>query len=153
MLSKKDALIVSQLRASARKNLTAISKETRIPVSTLFDKLKKLEKICILKHTSLLDFNVLGYSTRANIMLKSGKKDKEALAEYLSKNESVNSVFKITNGYDFMVEGIFKTIKELEIFLDALDERFSISKKQVYYIIDELKREEFMANSNLVTFG
>lgn len=149
MLSAKDLLIMSNLRRSARKNLTSISRETRIPVSTLFDKLKKFEKSVITKHTSLIDFNKLGYTTRANILLKVNRDDKDNLGRYLQMNEQVNSVFKITNGYDYFVEGIFKTIKDLEIFLDSIEGDYKISKKDVFYILDELKREEFLADPEM----
>lgn len=149
MLSAKDLLIMSNLRKSARRNLTSISRETRIPVSTLFDKLKKFEKSVITKHTSLIDFNQLGYTTRANILLKVNRNDKDSLGRFLQMNDQVNSVFKITNGYDFFVEGIFKTIKDLESFLDNLEGDYKISKKDVFYILDELKREEFLANPEI----
>lgn len=149
MLSQKDMLFVSSLRKSARKNLTKISKELSIPVSTLFEKLKKLESALIVKHTAILDFNKLGYTTRAKMLLKVGKKDREKVREMLSKSEHVNSVYKITNGYDFLVEGIFRSLKELEAFSENLEERFQITKKNVYFIIDDIKREKFLSDVEL----
>ncbi|MGM5482130.1 MAG: Lrp/AsnC ligand binding domain-containing protein [Nanobdellota archaeon] len=149
MISKKELLFVSSLRKSARKNLTKISKELSIPVSTLFEKLKKLEKALIVKHTALLDFNKLGYTTRAKILLKVNKKDKDTIKEALTKSEHVNSIYKITNGYDYLVEGIFKSLKELEEFSEKLEERFSITKKNVFFVIDDIKRENFLSNVEL----
>lgn len=149
MLSKKDLLFVSSLRQSARKNLTKISKELSIPVSTLFEKLKKLENALIVKHTAILDFNKLGYTTRAKILLKVGKKDRDKVREMLAKSEHVNSVYKITNGYDFLVEGVFKSLKELENFSESLEEKYSITKKNVYFIIDDIKREKFLSDMEL----
>jgi len=148
---KKDLLIMSHFRHNARKNLTAISKETRIPVSTLFNKLKIFETNIIKRHTSLLDFSKLGYGAVANIMIKSSKNSKVELAKYLQKNQHVNSLSKITNGYDFMVEGIFESIFELEGFLEAIEEKFKILKKDVFYVIEDMKREEFMADQNLLS--
>jgi hypothetical protein len=45
-----------------------------------------------------------------------------------------------------MIEGIFKHIKDLEDFMEILEEKFPIKSKQVFYIIDDIKREEFMAD-------
>jgi len=148
MISKKDILIMSNLRSNARISLTNLSKKTKIPISTLFDRLRNQEKDLILKHTALLDFNKLGYSTRAHIIIKVSKPDRDRIKEHLSKHQNVNSFYKINNGYDFMVEGIFKHIKDMEDFLENLDERYDILDRRSYYIIDEIKREEFLADEH-----
>ncbi|MFW6449677.1 MAG: Lrp/AsnC ligand binding domain-containing protein [Nanoarchaeota archaeon] len=149
MISDKELLFVSSLRKSARKTLTKISKELNIPVSTLFEKLKKLEKALIVKHTAILDFNKLGYTTRAKILLKVSKKDREKLREMLSKSEYVNSLYKITNGFDFLVEGIFESLQQMENFIEELEDRFQITKKNLYFVIDDVKREKFLSDVEL----
>ena len=149
-MNKKDLLIITHLRNNARMPLTRLSRKTSIPVSTLFDRLKANENKVIVKHTSLLDFAKLGYNTRANITLKVDKDDKDLLRDYLMKHQSVNSVYKINNGFDFMVEGIFRQIKDMEIFLDELDSKFKITDKKTFFIIDDLKRESFMANPDWI---
>ncbi|HIJ01446.1 TPA: hypothetical protein HA363_02255, partial [Candidatus Woesearchaeota archaeon] len=59
--TKKDVLLMSFFRNNARENLTRISRITRIPVSTIFDKLRDYEKELVKKHTTLLDFRKLGF--------------------------------------------------------------------------------------------
>ena len=76
-MKKTDLLIISSLRQNAREKLTNMSKKTRIPVSTLFDRIRMHEGKLIKKHTALIDFNKLGYNTRANIILKVKKTDRE----------------------------------------------------------------------------
>jgi len=141
---------MSHLRNDARKNLTAISKETSIPVSTLFIWLKRFENRVIRKHTALLDFSKLGFNNIAKIMLKVDKQCKNEIGTYLSNAPAINSVCKITNGYDFMVEGIFRDIHDLEEFLEKLDDRFKIKKRDVYYVLEDMMREEFLTNRNLI---
>lgn len=150
MLSKKELLLMAYLRQNARETLTKLSRKTNVPISTIYDKLKQYENDIIKKHTSLLDFNRLGYTTRATIMLKVDKEIKMDIREFLTNSRSINSIFKINNGFDFLLEGIFKEIKELEDFLDRLDEKFKIKNKQVYYIIEDIKREGFMADPTLL---
>ena len=149
-MNKKDLKILSELRQNARMSLTKMSKKTQIPVSTIFDRLKLNEKNIIIKHTSLLDFNKLGYNTRANITIKVNKEDKETLKQHLIRHHQINSVYKINNGFDFMVEGIFKHIIEMEDFLEQLEQKFNIIDKKSFFIIEDIKREAFLTNTNLV---
>jgi DNA-binding Lrp family transcriptional regulator len=148
MTSKKDLLIITNLRNNARMPLTKMSKNTHIPVSTIFDRLKVND--IIVKHTSLIDFAKLGYKVRAQIAFKVDIEDKEALREFFMKSEVCNSVLKINNGYDFMIEGVFREIKEMEDFLENLDQKFRIIEKTTFYIIEDLKKEAFMSNPNLI---
>lgn len=146
----KDLKILSYLRKDARMSLTVMSKKTSIPISTIFDKLKLFQDSVVKRYTSLLDFAKLGYATRASIMIAVEKDDKEQLKEFLMKNEHINSVFKINNGFDFMVEAVFREMKEMEEFLEKIDQRFSVKERKTFYIIDDLKREEFMSDASLL---
>ena len=128
-------------------NLTKMAKKTGIPVSTIFDKIRGFQNNIVTKHTTLINFDLLGYNTRSKILLKVGKEDKEVLKAYLLKNHNINSFYRINNGYDFMIEGIFRNIKEMEEFLEDLEEKFTIEKKEYFYIIDDMKREAFMEDN------
>jgi DNA-binding Lrp family transcriptional regulator len=152
MLNQKDMLLISNLRQNSRETLTRLSRKTNVPISTIYDKLKLYQGDIIKKHTSLLYFNKLGYNARVNILLKIDKEIREELKEYLNKKECINSVFKINNGYDFMIEGIFRDIRDVEDFLENLEEKFRIRSKQVYYIVDEVKREGFMSDPSFQKF-
>ena len=151
MFRKSDLLFLTFLRQNARQTLTSISKKTKIPISTLYDKLKQHEKTLILKHTTLVDFSKLGYNSRAKIMISSSKEDRDKLRGFLVSYPRINSLFKINNGYDFLAEGVFRNIKELEEFLELLEEKFCIKDKKVFYIIDEVKRESFLSSPETVS--
>jgi DNA-binding Lrp family transcriptional regulator len=148
-VSQRDLTVISCLRRNARETLTAMSRKTGIPVSTLFDSIRHLEQGHIMKHAAIVDFARLGFSTRANIVLKVNRKDRDALRNYLVKNSFVNCAYKINNGYDFMAEVIFRNMAELEDFLGTLEEKFRIVDRHVYYVIDDIKKEEFLASPQL----
>ena len=150
--NKKDLLILTCLRTNARETLTSISKKTRIPISTIYERLKALESGTIKKHTSLLDFSSLGFMTWVMVAVKSDREQRQELSNYLSKHTNVNSLFKINNGYDFLIEGVFRHIKDLEDFMETLETKFSIKEKQVFYLINELKRESFLDDQALIDF-
>jgi DNA-binding Lrp family transcriptional regulator len=56
-----DFEILAHLRQNSRTNLTKISKETAVPISTIFDRIKRYNKDVIIKNTVLLDFRKIGY--------------------------------------------------------------------------------------------
>jgi len=141
MLPEKDLLILKHLRNNARKTLTSISKETGIPTSTVFDRLRAHEKNIIKKYTSIVDFPKLGYSIRAKIMLEA--KNKEDILKFLLTSPSTNSLYQISGRFDLLADCIFKDMKELYAFLDEL-EKFDI-KKEFHHVINEIKREDFFS--------
>ncbi|MFC1775006.1 Lrp/AsnC ligand binding domain-containing protein [Nanoarchaeota archaeon] len=128
-----------------------MSKKTRIPVSTLFDRLKVNEDDLILRHTSLIDFNKLGYHTRAKIMLKVDREQKDTLKQHLMINPAVNNICRINNGFDFLIEGIFRHVKDMEEFIDRLEGKFNITERKTFFVIEELKREAFLSDPQLIS--
>ena len=150
MLKQTDIRIIAALRQNARETLTTISKSIKVPISTLYDRLKANEKSVMTKHTTLLDFTKLGFNCRADIMLRTDRENREKLGSYLKAHPVINNLYKINNGYDFLAEGVFTNVKELEDFLDDLEAKFLLEEKKTHYIIEDLKREEFMSESSII---
>jgi DNA-binding Lrp family transcriptional regulator len=146
MEEEKEMLILSTLRQNSRASLTDISKQTKIPVSTIYDKLKSYNGGIVKKFTSILDFQDIGYGAKAFLLIKVSKERSEELKDHLTKNKSVNNLLKINNGYNFLVEVIFKTIPELENYVEKLESEFNLVEKQVFYIINDIKREDFLSS-------
>ncbi|MBU4456482.1 MAG: hypothetical protein KKA65_03190, partial [Nanoarchaeota archaeon] len=144
---------IAALRQNSRKSLTQLSKEIKIPISTLHEKIESYKNNLIKKNTAIIDFEKIGYNTRANVLLKIERDKRQELQEYLSKCHNVNCLLKVNNGFDFLVEFIFEHIKELEDFMEILEQKFPILNRETYYIIDDLKREEFMANPQLIAMN
>ena len=152
MLSKKELIILSCLRQNARQTLTTLSKKTNIPISTIYEKLRSYEGDVIKKNACLIDFGKLGFNTRAQILIKVDKNQRDEVKSYLKNNFNINSVFKVSNGFDFMIEGIFRHIRDLEEFNENLEERFNIKKNEYYFIIEEVKKEAFMESPESLDF-
>jgi len=140
MLKQKDKAIIKHLRENSRKSLTKISKETNIPVSTIHDKLKRLESGVIKRHVSLIDFSKLNYSIKVHFVVRSEQKNK--LKSFLMSHFSVNTISSVINNYDFYIECIFKDLKELDEFKEEL-QKFKIKDIQETMIVEELKKEDF----------
>ena len=104
--------------------------------------MRELQSDVIRKSTVILNYSLLGYHTRAQIALKS-KNDKEGLKKHLLCHNNVNQVYKINNNYDFLIETVHKNIIDLDDFLENINTKFGIEKKQMHYLINDLKREGF----------
>ena len=146
MFQNKDYLVLANLRQNSRARLTDISKKTCIPTSTLYDKIKNYESDIINRFTLLLNFEALGFNTRVSIMVRIGNESRDSFKDFITKHRAVNTVFRVNNGYDFLVEAVFKQIKHAEDFIDYMEKRFTIEDKKIHYIIDDLKREGFLAS-------
>lgn len=149
MIEKKQIAVIAHLRRNARAKLTYISKQTGLPVSTIFEYIKRNDEGIVRRTTSLVDFAKLGFGTRAHIILQASVEGRQALLEFLMKHKNVNSLYKINNGYDYLAEGVFKSIGALEEFLEKLSVQFRVKRKEVYHIIDDIKREEFLSDPQL----
>ncbi len=153
MYKKKELMLLSHLRRNARETLTKISRETRMPVSTIFDKLRRYDHNVIKKSTVLLDFGKLGYNTKVTLMLKVAKEQRNSLKDVLLKENRINSMYKINNNFDFLLECIFIDMQEFQDFLEDLEAKFDIQDKQSFYILEDVKKEEFMANPKAMAFA
>ena len=127
-----------------------LSKMLCIPVSTVFDKIQTYEGRLIRGHTTLLNFSRLGYATRAQVLIKTDMRCRDALCEYLTKHGNVNTICKINNGFDYLVEIIFVTLRQMEDFIENLEQKFAIHNLELHYIIDDIKKEGFLADPALV---
>ena len=90
----KQLLLLSYLRDNSREKLTTISKQTTLPISTLYDALKQLENTFVIKHTSLVDFFQLGYKTHAQVLIHVNQEYREKLKQFLFCHQQINNVYK-----------------------------------------------------------
>jgi len=150
MVSKKDLVVVSHLRQNSRETLTRLSKKTNMPISTLHDKMKSGCSDVISRNVALMDFSKVGFHCRAYITMRVNKKQRDDIRDFLEKQDMVNTLLRINNGYDFLVEGVFRNINEMEMFIERLDEKFDIKEKKVYHVINNIKQETFMSTPEAI---
>ena len=145
-MQEKEIMLLSRFRENSRTSLTKLSRLTKRPVSTLFDKIKEYEKTRLIKkHTALLDFKRLGYSIRTQILITAKKDRKKETHKFLLRSPKINTVFRINNGYDYLIEAIFKDLEELDEFNRKLEEHEPQEKKE-FFVMEDIKREEFLSH-------
>lgn len=144
-LRPTDLRILSYLRAHARAPLTTIASATRLPISTVHDRLKIVHGKLVKRQVTHAHFPLLGYLIRCFTAMRVASGDRQALREYLEIHPNLNSLFHINNGYDFLMETYFPQVPDFEKFLNALTVKFRIKHLQAYYVIDELAAEQFLS--------
>lgn len=149
-MNKKDLVIMSCLRNNSRATLTEISRKTGVPISTIYEKIKRTGPGVITRNTCLVDFAKLGFHARAKIVMQAGIEQKKPLLEFLIRHSNVNSVYKINNGFDYLAECVFRNIKELEEFIEGVQAKFRVKKYETYFVIEDLKREAFMSDPQVL---
>lgn len=141
MLKSTELSLLNRLRKNSRETLTSISFDTKIPISTLFDTLERLEKKVIIKHFSLIDFSKMGYNLRVNFFIKS--RNRKYVSDFLLNHPNINSICLLDRNYDFYAECFFKNLNELEAFKSALRDSEAIEIKEMF-VVEELKKEGFV---------
>ncbi len=143
--------IMKHLRVNARESLTKMSRTTGIPVSTIYERLKLFEKSVIKKHTCLIDFQKLGYDLRVTLLVKVKQNSKDSLQRCLLSHHLVNMVFRINNGYDYLIEAVFQNMAQVQEFMELLDKK-GISSHKEFFVLEELKREAFLTSDAHIDF-
>ncbi len=144
MLKRKDLLILSYLRNNARQRLTSISRRTHIPVTTIYDNVRRYEKRFIVKHSSIVDFRKLGFNAKTNIAIKVNGSRGDLLS-YLQEHPNVNSLYRTDSEYDLLAELVFRELRDVDEFMETLGNRFDIDKSLVLNVTEDIKREDFMS--------
>ena len=145
ILDQTDLKILGHLQKNARKTLTRMSKETRIPISSIYDRLKRLEGINVIKrYTSLFDLKKIGIHCRVLLLIRVNKSEKNDLEAYLMGNPFVNSLVRANGKQNFVAECLFCDMKDLESFTESVRKRFKGIEFSVHHILEDLKRESFL---------
>jgi Lrp/AsnC family leucine-responsive transcriptional regulator len=142
-MKKQELEIVRAFRCNARESLTTASRRLNIPVSTIYDRLRKMQGSVIDRHVSLLNFKALGFNVHAQIAFSVPIQLRDALLQFLKQHAGVNSIYKTTSSADFVIEVVCKDLANYNTFVEQL-EVLGVSDRKEYYIIDKIRRECFM---------
>ncbi|AJF62916.1 MAG: Transcriptional regulator, lrp family [archaeon GW2011_AR20] len=124
-LDKKDLKILEILKENSKLTTSQIYKKTNIPITTVHNRIKKLENLGIIRsYTLKLDYNKLGKPITGfilvtiNYILPDGTKIKqEHVAQEISKLEGVEEVNIMTGATDILIKVRVSSIEELNEFV------------------------------------
>jgi DNA-binding Lrp family transcriptional regulator len=124
-LTKVEKSILKMVRLNPRINLVDISSETGYSLKTISDKLKLLkEKGIITGYFMTLDPIKFNHNTfKLLIQLRNEKFDRE-LEEYLGTLKNVKIIFKMSGSWDYEIDFIYPSIRELQNEIENLKQKF-----------------------------
>ena len=143
-MDEKEKKLIAELRKNGREKVTEIAGKHGLSASTLFDVLHRMEGRGVLKHTSLVDFQSLGYQTHLIFIIKTTIPNRSRLKEYLSKEGNINMLLQINSGFDYMFEALFRNQREASDFITRMESENRIVEMTIHNIIDVVHREKFL---------
>lgn len=122
---EKDLLILDILKNTAKLTTSQISKKTRIPITTIHNRVKKLESLGVIKgYTVVLDYKKLNQPILAYVLvavsynLPSGKKvDQEILARQIKNFAEVEEVNITAGETDIIIKVRLQDVESLNNFV------------------------------------
>src|SRR3989344_3839407 len=144
MINKKDIKILRLLKQNSKFTNEEISKKTGIPITTVHNRIKKLEKLGIIKnYTVILDNKKLGKEISAYILvtvdyklLKQKGISQHDIARTLKKYHFVETVSMITGLSDIIILVCVENIDQLdELITKELRNIEGIEKTQTLVVL------------------
>jgi len=142
-MKNKEKQIIKLMRTGKRLNISDIARQLNLPISTVSDAIRRIEKKYTVKRTSVLDYAKMGYYANAKLAIKIDSKQKIDFIEFLKQFDCVNTIYHINSGYDLLIEVIFKDISELKEWVSDAKERFEF-EETVFQILKIEQKERFV---------
>jgi DNA-binding Lrp family transcriptional regulator len=125
MIDEKDLEILKYLKDNSKFSTSLISKKTKYPITTIHNRIKKLEEEKIIKKFTIdIDYSKLGKPLEAYIMVTvfnitpDGKRiEQTKVGENIKKNPAVEKVQIITGGSDILVQARVESMEKLNDFI------------------------------------
>jgi Lrp/AsnC family transcriptional regulator for asnA, asnC and gidA len=124
-LKEHEKELISHMRHGKRLNVSKIARKLSLPISTVSDRIRKIEKNYVVKRASILDYHKVGYLANAQIAFRLEAHKKKPFLEFLKNEECVNMISHINSGYDFLVEIVCRDAIELKSWLESVHAGFS----------------------------
>jgi Lrp/AsnC family transcriptional regulator for asnA, asnC and gidA len=146
-LDEKDLRVLDELKDNAKRTTSQISKRIGLPITTVHNRIKKLEKLGIIKrYTVELDYKKLDKPIAAYVMvqviymLPSGiKVMQEDVAKEIKGLAGVELVELLTGGTDILVKVRVKDVDELNDFIiKKLRKVEGVDKTQTMVVLSKI---------------
>ncbi|MBS1266115.1 MAG: putative HTH-type transcriptional regulator [Candidatus Woesearchaeota archaeon] len=143
-IDEKDRKIIQALKQDSSRTTSKISKLTKIPITTVHNRIKKLEKNNIISgYTIQLNHELLGEDILVYILVSvkytTKEMSQEKIAKRIKQNKCVEEVNIITGDNDMMVKARFNSISNLNKFItNDLRNIKGVDKTKTLVVLDEV---------------
>lgn len=141
LVDEKDLLIIAELQRNAKATTGQMAKRTGIPVTTVHNRIKSLEKHGVIKrYAPILDYVKLGKGLHALIFITVEGKgtDQEVLAKAMTKIKGIEKASILTGGYDLVLEAHIADVDALNtLLIKELRQIPGVDKTQTMLVLKE----------------
>ena len=130
-------------KTGKRLNISEIARQLHLPISTVNDRIKRIERKYVIKRSSLLDYYRLGYLANAKIVVKVSPEIKHKFLDFLRKQYCVNSIYYINSNFDFLIDVVCKDAIELKHWAEDVQRDFS-ADISIFQILKVEEKERFV---------
>lgn len=144
-LDQLDYDILRLLQNNSRLSVRKLSEELKVPKSTIYYRLRNLEKLGIIKgYYTLIDPTVfnLEYIVISFIKTKYGKQSYEKIGNNLASLTGVNAVYFVLGDIDFIVIGKYKNKEEFtKLYLEKVMSMPEVERSSTQVVIKIFKEK------------
>jgi DNA-binding Lrp family transcriptional regulator len=142
-MDKLDNDIIQALNINARKSFRHIAKELKVSLSTISNRVKRLEEEGIIeRYIPVVNKGKVGYDLTAIINIKITHGKLIELQEKISKDNHVSAVFDITGDWDSLIIAHFRDRRDLNSFIKKILSMDHIERSNTQIVLNIVKDEK-----------
>ena len=143
LLDELDVAILRRLNTDARKSFRDIARELKVSISTISNRVKRLEQEgIIIGYIPVLDEKKLGYDVLAVIGIRISKGKLLEVQRKIGREDKVVDVYDVTGEYDSVIIARFKNTKELDAFIKHLVAMENVERTYTQVVLNVVKQEK-----------
>jgi len=141
-MDKLDNKIIKSLNENARKSFRAISKELKVSLSTIANRIKKLEDNGIIeRYIPVINREKVGFDITAVINLKISHGTLIETQTKISKDNHISAIYDITGDWDSLIIAHFKDRRDLNSFIKRVLSIENVERSNTQVVLNIVKDE------------
>ena len=146
-MDKLDYNIILSLNANGRKSFRHIAKELKVSLSTISNRVKRLEEEGIIeRYIPVINKEKTGYNLTAVINLKLTHGKLIEVQEKISKDNHVSAVYDITGDWDSLLVAHFRDRQDLNKFIKRILSMDFVERTNTQLVLNIVKDEKRVIN-------
>lgn len=146
-LDEKDTAILAELQRNAKQTTGRIAKRTRIPVTTVHNRIKRFEREGVItRYEPRVDYEKLGYGIHALVFIVASGKlpdgrpvDQQSIAQKAARLNGVQSARIVTGEYDLVLDVRVTDVPSLNrTLIKELRTLPGVEKTETMLVLEEL---------------
>jgi DNA-binding Lrp family transcriptional regulator len=142
-MDELDKRIITTLNENARKSYREMARELKVSLSTISNRIRKLEEEGIIEcYIPVINQEKLGYTLTAIINLKISRGKLIEVQEKISKDWHVRAVYDITGDWDSVLIANFKDRRDLNGFIKGVLSMEYVERTNTQLVLNIVKDEK-----------